>query len=551
MIRGVREPDRTLRVVQTISVFVLAVTVIRWAWIGDDALITVRTAANVAHGWGWGFNATENVQAYTHPLWFLLVLCVGALSGSWIPGLFVLSISIAILAFAILIFSTLRIDECLRIFFALWLSNAVIEYSTSGLENPLSFLGVAVLLVITFRQVTSVRSGNPIFLGLTAAAVVLTRADLVVLVAPVAVWWLLSNRRNLAGIVQAVAAGTVPLVVWVVFAREVYGSVFPNTFVAKTNVAIPQTELFAQGFRYFYFSFTYDPVSLVVIASAIVVAIWWRSTWALVWMTGVILYLAYWSSVGGDFMAGRSFAVTVVVSGAVLSRFPLVGGKGAPLSSRSATAGVVALSVLSMVVVGNRSNALASDLPTSQRWDAIQTARVGDELGAYSTHRRMLSHFLSRSLDTSWFRDGFDPRSVSQPESPEEVWRLVDAAGKSQIDLPTLSRLLEQWPQGDDEPIALLDVLPGCGLLGTIGVVSGPRVHVVDGCALTDAFLAQFESPYNPEWLAGHAGREVPAGYLDAIRSGDPTKLENPNLVPLLWETWNTIGHDRRRAGSD
>lgn len=546
-----QKPDQTLRVVQTVVLLLLAVTVTRWAWIGDDALITLRTAANVAHGWGWGFNATENVQAYTHPLWFLLILAVGGLSGYWIPGLFVLSISIATLAFAVLIFSTRKIDESLRIFFALWLSNAVIEYSTSGLENPLSFLWIALLLVTTFRTVGFGRSANPILVGLTAAALVLTRADLAILVAPVAVWWLLSNRRNLARIIQAVAAGTVPLVVWGAFAREVYGSVLPNTFVAKTNVAIPQSELFAQGFRYFYFSFTQDPVSLVVIASAIAVAMWWRNTWALVWMAGVILYLVYWSSVGGDFMAGRSFAVTVVVSGAVLSRFPIIGSRGAPLNSRSATAVVLALSALTIVVVGNRSNALAHELPTKQRWDAIQTARVADELGAYSSHRRMLSQFLSRSLDTSWFRDGFDPRTASQPQSPEEVWKLVDAAGKSQIDLPALSRLLEQWPQGTDEPVELIDVLPGCGLLGTIGVVSGPRVHLVDGCALTDAFLAEFESPYNPEWLAGHAGREVPKGYLEAIRTGDPTKLEDPKLVPRLWETWKKIGHDQRRAGGE
>ena len=43
------------------------------SWIGDDAFITFRVVDNFVHGYGLTFNPDERVQAYTHPLWMLLL----------------------------------------------------------------------------------------------------------------------------------------------------------------------------------------------------------------------------------------------------------------------------------------------------------------------------------------------------------------------------------------------------------------------------------------------------------------------------------------------
>src|SRR5919106_1295954 len=43
------------------------------AWIGDDAYITFRVVDNFVNGYGLTFNPDERVQAYTHPLWMLLL----------------------------------------------------------------------------------------------------------------------------------------------------------------------------------------------------------------------------------------------------------------------------------------------------------------------------------------------------------------------------------------------------------------------------------------------------------------------------------------------
>ena len=56
-----REPamdsDRKkLIAVRAFSLIVLGALIARLLWISDDALITLRTALNLAHGWGAGFS---------------------------------------------------------------------------------------------------------------------------------------------------------------------------------------------------------------------------------------------------------------------------------------------------------------------------------------------------------------------------------------------------------------------------------------------------------------------------------------------------------------
>ena len=52
------------------------VLVVSNAWLSDDAYITFRTVDNVVNGYGLTWNVVERVQAYTHPLWMLLLSAV-------------------------------------------------------------------------------------------------------------------------------------------------------------------------------------------------------------------------------------------------------------------------------------------------------------------------------------------------------------------------------------------------------------------------------------------------------------------------------------------
>ena len=51
----------------------LFLIILRNAWICDDAYITFRTVDNFIHGHGLTWNLAERVQAYTHPLWMMII----------------------------------------------------------------------------------------------------------------------------------------------------------------------------------------------------------------------------------------------------------------------------------------------------------------------------------------------------------------------------------------------------------------------------------------------------------------------------------------------
>ncbi len=60
-------------------ILVYAVVVIRTAWVMDDAYISFRCVDNAIHGYGLRWNTFERVEAFTNPLW-TLVMCAFSLA---------------------------------------------------------------------------------------------------------------------------------------------------------------------------------------------------------------------------------------------------------------------------------------------------------------------------------------------------------------------------------------------------------------------------------------------------------------------------------------
>src|SRR5512138_705180 len=80
----------------------------RTAWVCDDAYITFRTIDNVVHGFGLRWNVDERVQAFTHPLWLLVLTPFYALTReAWLTSM-LLSIGISLAAACIVAFRIAR-----------------------------------------------------------------------------------------------------------------------------------------------------------------------------------------------------------------------------------------------------------------------------------------------------------------------------------------------------------------------------------------------------------------------------------------------------------
>lgn len=524
---------RILTIARVLAVGLVVVACLRIAWIGDDALITLRTALNITHGWGPGFNATESVQAYTHPLWFLAWTGLGAATSQWILGILALSLALTGVAVGLVAWRTRTLARLIVVAALLVFSTAFVEYATSGLENPLAYAMVGTLIALTLP--TSAlhdrhRLGWAVLVGLTGAAVVLTRMDLAVLVLPIAVVLVVRERRDLRVLALMLAAAALPLGAWFAWSRLTYDAWLPNTFAAKRNLHIPLTEIIVQGFRYLWVTFETDPVTLgaIVLGLAAALALGRRETRT--WAVGVCLYIGYVVWIGGDFMVGRFLAVPVFVAVfllAVVEPSPELprGGSVADPWLTTAAVGFVLVLMVGAFLAGSTPMALSA--ATTERWTVDWNTKGGiaDERGFWGPDRALSNIVFNLAL-------GYTNPDFVGPSTGASMGRSLREIDKS----------AKNWPRTDSYVGLPDDVAVFCGGLGQAGIASGPRVHLVDDCGLTDRFLA--ERPFTSQdfqWRIGDFHRAVPDGYLDAIHADNPGLMKDPADAAALARLWKSI----------
>lgn len=498
---------------------VMAALMIRIAWMSDDAVITLRTALNITHGWGPGFNAVETVQGYTHPLWFLLWVVIGSVTNQWVLGILALSMLASMTAVGLIFWRTASIARLIGLTALLALSNAFMDYTSSGLENPLAYLTLGTVAVLTLR--TRWSTATLVLLGLASTAVILTRLDLALIIAPVLFYLAWLWRRDWRRLAIAGAAIVAPLILWFVWSKVTYASWLPNTFEAKRNVNIPAFELVSQGFMYLWVSFEHDPVSLLTIVAGILLAFLLGPALLRMWATGMILYIAYMVWIGGDFMAGRFVAVVVYLSVFVLA---LVAPHGAraeeeqeqgqqPLLIVASITGALIL-LAGTVTMGSQPSSL-SRITEPRFYDF----NVADERGNYLPAGRDLMTLLRKTLN-------------KYETAPRED------------DLYSINLVAATWPErepGVDYTFATPNPGVYCMYAGA-ALRAGPKTFVLDNCGLTDRYIAG--TPYTPEkpfrWRMGHFDRYVD-GYWEAVAANDPSLIKDEAERERLIKLWDQI----------
>ena len=447
---------------------------LRTAWLSDDALITLRTVLNFTHGYGLTFNVAERVQTYTHPLWMLMLTGAYLVAGNVYYAAIGLSVAVSLVVF----WSTLRLAatsaQVWIVAAVLLFSRAFVDYSTSGLENPLSNLLLVAFVALLFRA-SEVRVTSPprlTGLWMVASLLYLTRPDNVLLVAPALVWltaragnWKLAARQTFTGLL--------PAAVWTAFSVIYYGFPFPNTAYAKLGHGIDRGELVHQGWLYLLDSIGRDPVTLVAILFAVTMGLACRGPGRWV-AAGVLIDLAYVVSVGGDFMSGRFLTLPLFAAVLIL-------GRAVPFERARA---LTAASLLAVVGLTSAQIPLLSD------------SRVERVSGGNGIVDERAYYFQERSLLLA-NRQSFPP--------PE-------------------------WPTGATQPVPT-SVDMACGGLGIRGL-QGPLTHLLDECALADPLLARLPAAYNPDWRIGHFHRTIPNGYRESLEL-ETDLLTDDGLRPL------------------
>jgi arabinofuranosyltransferase len=435
------------------------------AWICDDAFITLRTVDNFVNGYGLTWNVSERVQAYTHPLWMFLIAIFYFFTREPYLTVVLLSIAMSIVAVG---FYAFRVAGSSRMavvgILALTFSKSFIDYTTSGLENPLSYLLLGILVYLYCKVEDTPK--KMLYFGLVTSALLLTRLDFGLIVAPVLIhqFWTARSFRAL----RYTIIGLLPLLFWELFSLFYYGFPLPNTAYAKLNTGIPQADLLAQGWEYVKATFGVDPLTFVVIAASLVAVVAMRQMRPIVIALGMVLYLGYIVRIGGGFMVGRFFAVPLYLAVIVLTYKPIVKNVYALTS--------VAVTIMLLGILAVPSPVFANFGFVIKEVKENLEFGICDERFCYYDATGLLNYSTGEPLPNhEWRYQGLEYR-----DNKTDVRAIYTA--------------------------------------GMIGYFAGPEVHLIDRMALCDPFLAHIKIKPSEFWRIGHFGRRLPRGYLESIR---------------------------------
>ncbi len=458
--------------------------VIRNAWVSDDGMITFRVVENFLAGYGLGYNPFVRVQTFTHPLWMFLVSLLYYLAGLVIPSvptaLFLVTVFLSVLfsfLAAFLLLTRLSNPGILPLGLAvliLSLSNGFIDFSTSGLENPLTHF-----LLVVFVIAYLVEIPNLLFLSFISSLLMLNRMDAFLLVAPALLyaWWISGQRKS--GLWK-ILIGLIPMLLWELFSLFYFGFPFPNTAYAKLNTGISGTALALQGFDYFLNSVNWDPVIFFAIGLAGVTLYFERNRKHMFLFAGVLFYLAYIVKIGGDFMTGRFLTAPLLVSVAIISN---------QLTAKRSQ--LVGMGIV--ILLGGFS--LRSPLWSSNMVQYLPAFPISDRNGISDQRLHYFGNERKGQFN-SFVENGFRDFELGS-----------EFAG-------------DQWRFTGFEKVYIAEAL------GKPGYKKGPNIYVTDYYALTDALLARL--PVS-EWEIGHFRREFPEGYLQTLETGE-NEIADPDL---------------------
>jgi arabinofuranosyltransferase len=467
--------------------FVFIVIFLMNAWASDDAYITFRSVEQFVHGHGMRWNPHERVQVFTHPLWFFVLSLVRVFSANVYLNALLISLFFDVL---MLYFLWKTTKDIYRWFFIglllLVASKSFIDYTSSGLENPLTYFLCAVFFG-TYLDLAmdhgegGVLGENEIFsrlkmLFLLAGLLVTNRLDEILLVFPplaACVWKYRSY--GFSRLMKAAVLGFLPFIVWEIVSIIYYGFPFPNTAYAKLPPSVPLKFYIYHGINYISNSLAWDPIVLIVIASAVAASIISSDLMLAAIGAGLVLYLMYIIRIGGDFMAGRMFTSMYLASVIYFIKtvsFPRVFLK------------IAIFPILYILLLP------ASPLKSDMTYNCLfYKDGIMDERGEYFQHSSLWRYLQFKSHGSAF------------NVFPVHSW---SSYGKK-LSLNGPSMQVERCE-------------------GFLGYYSGANEKIIDLMALCDPLLARLP-PMIGKLNIGHFERKVPAGYLRSVY------LDNNSIV--------------------
>jgi arabinofuranosyltransferase len=471
------------------------VVILRNAWVGDDSYIGFRTVYNFTHGYGLTFNIHERVQSFTNPLWIFVMSFFYLFTGEAYFTSILLSLVITLFTIYCL---TVKFSDgilmTLIIFGLAVTSKAFMDYSTSGLENPLGHLFV---VLFSYVYLSEIRHERKLFLlFLIAAFAAVNRLDnLLLYLVPLLSEFKNISKRNFL----IMTAGFLPLIIWEVFSILYYGFPFPNTYYAKLTTGIPASEYMIQGVRYFINSLNLDPITLFIITTAIACTLVYsyrnKKYKLILLVLSVLLYLFYVVKVGGDFMTGRFFTYPFLLSIIILTQIELSGA-----------ARKLLLVLIILINIISPYSPVKSD-------------------GSYRRNELSYSQIV-----------------INGGVADERAWYLpstglMNLSSKSSTILG-VEKSLDTTRTYRDSITAFIEAPL---VLGFPSYSAGPNVYIFHWMGLSDPLIARLPSSVTAEedLRIGHFDRKIPDGYIETLKTGR-NQMTDKNLA-MFYEKLSII----------
>jgi arabinofuranosyltransferase len=451
---------------------------IRNSWASDDAFITLRVVTNIIHGYGPNWNGAERVQVFTHPLWMMILIPFYVLIRNPFFTLYAAGFIFSAATVFFLLYKVSPSSWITPIIVTLLLaSKAFMDYSTSGLENPLSHL-----LALLFIWIFLFREGNVnrrvFLLTLIVSLSMLNRLDTVLLFLPAMLLEIVQSIKDFRKTLGSLFWGGLPILLWELFSIFYYGFPFPNTYYAKLTTGVPQAALFRQGWYYFQNSLTWDHITLPVICLTVILVLFYGERKRRSLALGIIFYLAYTLYIGGDFMSGRFFSIPYFMAVALLP--------GLPPTWKLKDNPIFSLVMIGLVLLVGLTSLTPPILIRMEEDNGIVDEHgIADEKVAY---------FYCCGLLDQW------DHGIKL--------KIVDEARKA-----------------NEEKIPLV-VRESIGIYG---FYAGPDVYIMDKVCLSDPLRSRLPV-FSGAFRIGHFRRHIPIGYPESIEDGFVNHIREPHL---------------------
>lgn len=469
-----------------LAVAFLITVLIRTAWIADDAGIELRVVENFVTGNGLRWNVAERVQAYSDPLWVLLLSAIDFFErqpylSAWVVSLVLTTVAALAIAFRLAADAAGMMAIALLIF-----SKAFVEYSVSGFQTPLTVMLLVAFWIAYWKR--RPEAGRLTALAFLAGLLVLTDPLAVVLVLPGLV--VAAARVDRRTRVRAIAVGAAPAAAWLVFAAVYYGFLLPNTATAALHSRASPGEMLLQGSYYLLDGLNSDPVAVATIAGALTAAAFGMIDDCGPLAIGILTFVPVLVATGGDALSGRSLVPPFASAVILLTRY------------RWRQLGDF-LAIPAAVVV-----ALGLTAPASP---VLADADFGKDVAAWN---RWPGDPAPKPTEANHIRD--ERRLSYQVTGLLKGQRYVPLPDTSAAEATVNTALATRGHVVVDETVGLL------------GVVAGPRLHVIDRLARGDALLARLRP--RDRWRPGGAPRELPRGYLQSRESASNV-IDDPAIA--------------------